>query len=67
MLNGRSTVIKASLLHETGKLITKNKKIATFFGFKKNEFKLINNITELIPKGIGEMHEALVHRMFVSG
>ena len=54
-------------MHETGKIVYKDKRIAKFFGFSKNEFNNINNVCDIIPKTISEIHEALIHRMLISG
>lgn len=67
ILDGRSIILKASLLHETGHIVSKDKRIAKFFGYTKQEFNEIHNLQEILPRKIAEIHKSLIYRMLLSG
>lgn len=68
IVKGNSIAITASLLNETGKIMSiKNEKTAAFFGYSFKDFENINNISSFMPQVIAKEHPKMIARYIENG
>lgn len=68
IVKGNSITIIASLLNDTGKILSKkDKKTAAFFEYNNEDFENLDNIHQLMPKLTAEQHPSLIARYVENG
>lgn len=68
IVKGNSITLIASLLNETGKILSKkDKKTAAFFNYNADDFENIDNISELMPNLTSKEHSFLISRYVEKG
>ena len=68
IIKGNSITLTASLLNDTGKILSKkDEKTAAFFDYTFDDFENIDNISAFMPAKIAEEHPKLINRYVESG